>query len=827
MEYPRLTIMEQRASSSEMRERNSYRDTFFSLKREPQRRPMSVATEFVDTDWDEDDILSDFEEPLDNIDHFDNSPRASLHSAGRGSIATISSYDEATTPRSSQGRIPDVFVEMEERPVEGPRGPHLFRDSLLSTYSDDHVLTLSPITPSTVKDSNYLRAVDDSVLYSPNTELASILAQATPTGFTSQHLDTFNLASWNPSMVAQSMLNAGVEFSVAQSFIDNDINGAILMTLKFEDLKELHIQSFGVRIKIWNQIQVLRDCKAASPLPPTPIEDVPSRDVCKTPADDLPRSQSTRRRRVKGSDALEDIISPMESVSIVGIEQVIPKPHNCPKGEACSKFRKQRRLIEAFKKEHPLASLDNGVLLAGNPGNPVTADRMEPDDFRPASDAIPSIVASSDVMGPGGLPPLQYLRQAALQNAVQNATRNAQRQDPPEHVKQFLDFQRSQSAGGEVPPTPPFEILPQTQMPHQGLRHLPKLSIPGKPPSPPTMQPTIPVSQSPVQLEEARPHSQGGFIPYTMNKASPLAQDLVSPLSNLRRGTPFSEMDVPYISMPIDPLSRDVSQSVPPDMNYRAPVRAASRASSRRPSFPVMPPVDENRATPPVRQGSKTPSPTLKTQQQKPLRAPPRVNYPWSPIERTKPFETAIPPFPNIAQAMPVKEAVRSNTMDGATYQGPMKKRKTHFLRHEWQDGYFTLKGTRLAMHKDAKEVDRTLEYVDIDDYAIACSSYASQSKLSAALKTMHIRQGKTGKADVAAFAFQLIPQDKQGGKLKKRDSVQAGDLAEGVNGTGKTHHFAVKGREERIDWMRELMLAKALKQKGEGFQISVNGNMI
>lgn len=816
-------MIEQRATQMEMRERNSLQDTFFGLKREPQKRPMSVATEFVDTDWDEDDILSDFEEPLDNIDQFDNSPRASLHSTGRGSIATVSSYDEATTPRSSQGRIPDVFVEMEERPVEGPRGPHLFRDSLLSTYSEDHILSLSPITPSTVKDSNYLRAVDDSALYSPNTELASILAQATPAGFTSQHLDTYNLASWTPRMVAQSMLNAGVELAVAQAFVDNDINGAILMTLKFEDLKELHIQSFGVRIKIWNQIQVLRDCKVVSPLPPTPIEDVPSRDVCKTPADNISRSQSTRRRRARENNPLDDIISPMESVSIVGIEQVIPKPHNCPKGEACSKFRKQRRLIEAFKQEHPLASLENGVLIAGNPGNPGTAHRMDADDFRPVSDAVPSVVASSDVMGPGGLPPLQYLRLAALQNAAQNA----QTQDPPEHVKQFLDFQRSQSAGGEVPPTPPFEILPQTQSPHQGLRHLPRLSIPGKPASPQHMQPVqpiIPVSQSPVQLEEARPQSHGGFVPYTMNKASPLAQDLISPSTNLRRGTPFSEMDVPYMSMPIDPLSRDVSQSVPPDMNYRVPARAASRASSRRPSFPVMPPVDENRATPPVRQESKTPSP----QQQKPLRAPPRVNYPWSPIERTKPFETAIPPFPSVvSQAMPVKEAMRSNTMDGTTYQGPMKKRKTHFLRHEWQDGYFTLKGSRLAMHKDAQDVDRTLEYVDIDDYAIACSSYASQSKLSAALKTMHIRQGKGGKADVAAFAFQLVPQDKQGPKLKKRESVQAGDLADGVNGTGKTHHFAVKGREERIDWMRELMLAKALKQKGDGFQISVNGNMI
>ena len=44
---------------------------------------------------------------------------------------------------------------------------------------------------------------------------------------------------------------------------------------------------------------------------------------------------------------------------------------------------------------------------------------------------------------------------------------------------------------------------------------------------------------------------------------------------------------------------------------------------------------------------------------------------------------------------------------------------------------------------------------------------------------------------------------------------------------TGKTHHFAVKSRDERIDWMRELMLAKAKQQKADGCEINVNGNLI
>lgn len=165
-------------------------------------------------------------------------------------------------------------------------------------------------------------------------------------------------------------------------------------------------------------------------------------------------------------------------------------------------------------------------------------------------------------------------------------------------------------------------------------------------------------------------------------------------------------------------------------------------------------------------------------------------------------------------------------------------------LRHEWHDQFAVLKGTRLALHKDADKRDKTLEYIDIDDYAIACSSLSTTSKLNAAFKAMNITRGHKKSSstsstdDIAAFSFQLIPQEPEGFKrgvasrLRKRESQSisgpvTGGLDGSFNGTGKTHHFAVRSRDERIDWMRELMLAKALKQKGEGFEVSVNGNMI
>jgi len=130
-------------------------------------------------------------------------------------------------------------------------------------------------------------------------------------------------------------------------------------------------------------------------------------------------------------------------------------------------------------------------------------------------------------------------------------------------------------------------------------------------------------------------------------------------------------------------------------------------------------------------------------------------------------------------------------------------------------------------MHSDSRAVD-TLSYIDIDDYAIACSSLSS-SKLNAAFRALSFTQDKNkggntnSDRDPGAFSFQLIPAAiEKGVKLRKRDLFSSGD-----DEKKKTHHFAVKSRDERIDWMRELMLAKALRRKGEGYEINLNGNMI
>jgi hypothetical protein len=630
--------------------------------------------------------------------------------------------------------------------VEGPKGPHLFRASRDTSQDDEYRLTMSPLTPkfpSRPETAFKVPPIPEPMperLHRPISTLTQVVTT----------LDTKEVALWNPKQVARWMYSEGFEPAIVEKFEENDISGEVLVSLKFEDLKELDIASFGQRHKLWNVIHNLRDIPNG-PTSPTVIEcDSSSED------EDRKKPKGFARKKTK-KPGFDDLITPLESVSIVGIEQLMPKPHKCWRGENCTKWRKQQRIIEAFHREHPVSPRGGRILLAGDPGNPSTAEAA-----RPFSDAQPSVVASSDVLGPGTLPAIGHLEEEAL-TALQT-------RDPQDNVKQFLNFQHVDMAwSSEEPATPPYEMFPNIPpsgvvQRQQALRGLPKLAIPA--------------NRAPPRSASAQ-----AFTPHPMDRAEPLCPELRNkndPGHNIYRfGTPASDMDVPFTAVNLGPVSRDASQSVPPNMNYRhnqapSPISRSASRSSRCPSFQVLPRLEENAAAP------------------------------------SNDFS-------------PVKGPVERSPND-VNHAGWMKKRKTKMLRHEWHEHHFTLKGTRLAMHKDARALE-TLESIDVDDYAIACSSMAS-SKLNAAFKAMNIKLG-TAKDNVkihdeAAFTFQLIPAAiEKGQRVKKNRESSLGSSAT------KTHHFAVKSRDDRIDWMRELMLAKALKQKGDGFEINVNGNMI
>lgn len=577
------------------------------------------------------------------------------------------------------------------------------------------------------------------------------------------------LYTWTPRQVAEWMHVAGFEKSVIEQFYINDISGSTLIDLKYEDLKELGITSFGHRHRLWNEIRSLKGkhlvntpptppeehCYTPSPtLEPTRPESTPKK--CSSPDTPegnqyirLPTSGIRHGRRRRNSN---DIISPAESASIVAIEQLLPKPHKCSKGENCSKWQKQQRKLARIATEFPL---EIQQINAAAQASPVESG------LGPQSTIVPSIVASSDLLGPGQVPPLRL---------EENALRVVQSRDPQENVRQFLSFQHM-NGPAHSPETPPYEMFPPlspptTQAPHQNLRSLPKLTIPTEP-SDGALSPD----------RTAVPFKRGTPLTAVDMRARQSYQNIY------RLDSPASDMDVPVTAIPMGPIERDVSSSVPPDMRFggNEPIqRSTSRAEYRHPRPDFLTNHHQNQTFSPIQRSTSTAGHRR------------QPSFAMAPLAEYQPVAEANPPNS-------MEDGAQTPTVDEVNHAGWMKKRKTKMLRHEWRDNHFRLNGTRLAMHKDEK-AKNALEYIDVDEYAVACSSINS-GKLNSAFKRLQL-SGKKKDGDATAYAFQLVPAAEKKGILNAA--------------TGKTHHFAVKTGNERIDWMRELMLAKALKkQKG------------
>ncbi|KAI9039050.1 SAM and PH domain-containing protein [Aspergillus affinis] len=580
------------------------------------------------------------------------------------------------------------------------------------------------------------------------------------------------IRGWVPSQVAHWMHIAGYDEYVIDQFLINDITGTVLLNLQIDDLKELGIKSFGKRHQLMASIDHLRNT------------------MMKTPVTDEQLEEKRRSYAMSVSPTGEVLtkydgtqITPAEAVSIVGIEQVLPKPHSCSKGENCPKFRRRQRQLERLAAEFPGANLLNGTsIFIGNPGNPETAKNM----LRPKSDAEPSIVASSDIFGPAQTTP-------QLSEDVLNEVSKV---DPQESVRHFLSYQRvdpaspfdydSDPCSPPLPESDPVTTLsPPTKFTEHmaaNLRSLPKLRIPTESDEEEEEEDDE-LTTATITTANGSPTATQAYGPFTSSRPMP---------DTYRLGTPFSEMDVPVTAIPHDPIARDTSQSVPPDMQYGNLMHpryqeAISRGTPTRPrANSALRPVNEGRPLTPIDDPA-----DLKKRS-------PRIGF-----NKGSSTNSSIAADPEVTRC------------------GWMKKRKqARFLRHEWQDAHFTLRGTNLAMHKDelaALRYSKVLETIDVDNYAVACSSLATSSKLSAAFKKSILRNGHNLSQDDAAFAFSLIPANKEHEK-----KMLFG------NSNIKTHHFAVKTRDERIDWMRELMLSKALRKGKEGgAEMQVNGNFI
>ncbi|KAL4928321.1 SAM and PH domain-containing protein [Aspergillus undulatus] len=741
---------------------------------------MSNTTDFADTDFE----YSDDEE---------ESPRVSMGSFGYDSRSSLTTLDPPTPDQAIRQHF--TFENLDKM-TKGPSGPHLFRSSVGSQNSVpsaevDLYFERSPVRTQFTQSE----ASEPPSSAEPTPSNKYMFSPCTPKAYVPLHPDVSQVSEqeirdWTPSQVAHWMHIGGYDESVINKFLINDITGTVLLTLQTEDLKELGIKSFGKRHQVIGSIDHLRN---------TMLKGAPRRPESRSDTRSL--SPSKQRSYVMSVSPTGEILSGFENhggqdrhVSIVGIEQVLPKPHNCSKGENCPKYRRRQRQIEKLAAEYPEHTFSpaGDALVAGNPGNPITAQNL----LRPTSDAQPSVAASSDVFGAMQTPRL-----------CAEALNEVSKLDPQESIRHFLTYQGVEPPSGSdsedsmahsepvypervrTPKTAPA-FLSRGKTMSQNLRTLPKLTIPVDSDSDElttavtTAQPDTTIYGSPTATQQYGPFTGAQYMPSN---------------ESYRQGTPFTEADVPVTAIPEGPISRDTSQSVPPNMQYgnlmfqrQQQQEPFMRSASTRPRANS----NLNKPLPRVREGK----PLTPIENPSDLQKTPRI--PAVPLHG---YNSALSSDPDV------------------TKSGWMKKRKpARFLRHDWQDAHFTLRGTNLAMHKDelaALRHSRALDLINVDDYTVACSSVGTNSKLTAAFKKSVLRSGANSCADDAAFAFSLVPASKENEK-KMLFSSNKGDI--------KSHHFAVKTRDERIDWMRELMLAKALKKGKEGgAEMQVNGNFI
>ncbi|KKY29107.1 putative sam and ph domain-containing protein [Phaeomoniella chlamydospora] len=453
-------------------------------------RPLSSATEFSDTDFE------------------DDYPDEQFTARSASSQTTVSTVDSLKTPDTAG--LGGFEFHFDDKQAE--KSPSVENGEAVDLY-----FGISP-------NGNVPIELPAPASFQPNQLLRKPLSSRNDAA---DKLDEANVRSWTPEDVADWMCDAGHDDTVVDKFLDHDINGQILLDLQYEDLKELEITCHTKRNAVLDSIKYLRASSRISLAPMLPQEMLPKEENKSTSKhDDRPRSRRRRRHHATA----EDFVSPGESVSIVAVEQVLPRPHNCSKGENCKKWKKQQAKLQQIREE-----------LQAMPHTPMTIS---------TTTSRPSVTASSDVLGPSMAPPSSITRERLSE---------LRPVDPQESVRQFLGFQHMS------PTSPSSGALAEK------LRNMPKLTIPvsastsvshaspaGHHSATPrtVVTPTLRRSKTPISA------IRYPAIPHSANPASRherASRNLLSPSDVYGLTSPFSELDVPVTSIPQDPLDRDTS----------------------------------------------------------------------------------------------------------------------------------------------------------------------------------------------------------------------------------------------------------------------------
>ena len=175
---------------------------------------------------------------------------------------------------------------------------------------------------------------------------------------------------------------------------------------------------------------------------------------------------------------------------------------------------------------------------------------------------------------------------------------------------------------------------------------------------------------------------------------------------------------------------------------------------------------------------------------------------------------------------------------------GWVRQRRARLWRHEWVNVHLRLTGTHMTLHTSSRADEKPIEIIRMDEYEVACTSDAGGNKFTAAIRGFRSAgsskgsSSSTSSVDDSAFTFQLQPtaemmvayhnniRGTNGGVSSPEEEKPAVTATTKDEKGLKIFHFAVRSRDERIEWMRQLMMARALRAKNNTKKAEKDGDV-
>ncbi|KAF3929029.1 hypothetical protein ABW20_dc0101733 [Dactylellina cionopaga] len=826
-------------------------------------------------------------------------------SVGSDGMKTASSCDEAKTPTTPPLAM-DFGASQQmsmKRTTVGPRGPHLFSSLFLQTHQseehleDDYMSPISPVRESSYS-SPYSRKSPVGSQHSllqvpqpfPRQQNPAIDVNERPVSAMSMALHEVEeeIENWSPLQVCEWMRGLGFEDSLVERFRQNDISGAILMQLKWEDLKELDIQSFGKRIELWSELNHLRKSPIMSSTSPKrgDLNFEASSAVHSPPLLSKHASRKSRESKFRQSPNLS--ASPTSYTSspstVTRSNTVATSRPSAPSPRKHLPILRISTDVASLQHRRPQPRLQVSAPPESESEEEGFEDEIEEvedfsdhdDDYSPPPmeekrrpTGLSIIIPDSTLDIPKALNSAESKSSHAASHEGRNKHKHVPRFTAPNPAKRRISKRLSTpispiSASIEIFAAPSVLGLTKGQRISMLEAQSPRWDndeVPVSARSP--WAPSICASSdvlSPsdrgdmrLKADELRKVSAltaqeqvNKFI--TLQHLQRLEERAPSTLKNeiAREASPVSPHGTPSVrSQP--PMTKAVQRSTSLRTFDRHRPRALQLSDEAVASGPasagftprntedvrhyqppeVTQPAVAPRPTPPLLRSATAPSPPLASQSTPTLVRSASVASPKpaqganvlrsnsvSGVSRKPSIGSSMRKPPSLGKSLidTVNEEVewedtsshgsRPATPNERVFTGEMKRRTNHFLRNEWINHRVELRGTKLTVYKSTTGRD-ILTTIEIDDYSVTCTTSGSN-------KFKGLKTGSKKDSD-GMYHFQLVPN---------QDSKRSGDQK-------KEHHLAVSSREERIDWMRELMLAKAIKQKKSGFQVEVNGLMM